>query len=84
MHCSAQGIITFLNFKEYDSEAVKIAKKIAYWAIENMWDNQKGYFYFQKTKLFTNKIQYLRWSNVWMFLSLSLLSAESGVRSIGE
>ncbi len=77
LHCSAQGIITFLNFKEYDSEAVKIAKKIANWAIENMWYDKKGYFYFQKTKLFTNRIHYLRWPNVWMFYALTLLSAES-------
>ncbi len=74
LHCSAQGIITFLNFKEYDNEAVKIAKKIANWTIENMWDDKKGYFYFQKTKLFTNKIQYLRWPNVWMFYALAELS----------
>lgn len=74
LHCSAQGIITFLNFKEYDSEAIKIAKKIANWAIENLWDDKKGYFYFQKTKLFTNKIQYLRWPNVWMYLALARLT----------
>ena len=73
LHCSAQGIITFLNFKKYDSEAVKIAKKIANWTIDNMWDHKKGYFYFQKTKYFTNKIPYLRWPNVWMFYALSSL-----------
>jgi len=74
LHCSAQGIITFLKFKQYDNEAVDIAKKIANWAIENMWDNKKGYFYFQKTKLFTNKIQYLRWPNAWMYLALTRLA----------
>jgi len=74
LHCSAQGIITFLNFKKYDSEAIKIAKKIANWTIDNMWDDKKGYFYFQKTKLFTNKIQYLRWPNVWMYLALARLT----------
>lgn len=74
LHCSAQGIITFLEFREYDNEAVKIAKKIANWAIENMWDDKKGYFYFQRTKLFTNKIPYLRWPNVWMYLALARLA----------
>ncbi len=74
LHCSAQGIITFLRFKDYDKNAVDIAKKIANWAIDNMWDDKKGYFYFQKMKLFTNKIQYLRWPNAWMFLALARLA----------
>ena len=74
LHCSAQGIINFLNFKEYDNEAVNITKKIANWAIENMWNDKKGYFYFQKTKLFKNKIQYMRWPNVWMYLALARLT----------
>ncbi len=76
LHCTAQGIITCLKFKEYDSEAVTTAQKIAHWAIENMWDDNKGYFYFQKTKYFTNKTPYLRWPNVWMYYALTLLRAE--------
>ncbi|KPJ72624.1 hypothetical protein AMJ52_05730 [candidate division TA06 bacterium DG_78] len=76
LHCTSQGIITFLKFKEYDTGAVDMANKIASWAIENMWDDKKGYFYFQKTNYFTNKIPYLRWPNVWMFYALTLLRAE--------
>jgi len=71
LHCSAQGIITFLKFDDYDHYAIKTAKKIATWAIDNMWDDKKGYFYFQKTKYFFNKIPYLRWPNAWMFYALA-------------
>ena len=74
LHCSAQGIITFLKFKKYDIEAVDMAKKIAHWAIGNMWDDEEGYFYFQKTKYFTNKTPYLRWPNAWMFCALAQLA----------
>ncbi len=73
LHCSAQGIITFLKFRKYDNKAVTAAERIARWAIENMWDTQRGYFYFQKTKYFLNKVPYLRWPNVWMYYALSLL-----------
>jgi len=73
LHCSAQGIITFLMFREFDHGAVQMANSIARWAIDNMWDEEKGYFYFQKTKILTNKIPYLRWPNIWMFYALSLL-----------
>ena len=28
--------------------------------------NNKKYFYYQITKYFTNKIEYMRWSQAWM------------------
>lgn len=82
LHNSAQGIITFLKFKEYDDKAVNIANKIADWALKNMWDDKRGYFYFQKINYLTNhhltiKIPYLRWPNAWMFYTLSLLLLQS-------
>jgi len=75
IHCSAQGIITCLKLKDYDHRSVPIAKKIAKWAINNMQD-KKGYFYYQKTRWYTNKIPYMRWSQAWMFYALSKLSHE--------
>lgn len=74
LHCSAQGIITFLRFREFDNKAVDIAHKIAEWAIDNMWDSKNGYFYFQKNRCYINKIPYLRWPNAWMYYALSLLN----------
>ena len=71
LHCSAQGIITFLKFSEYDHGAINMAKKVATWAIDNMWDNKNRYFCFQKTKYFINKIPYMRWPNAWMFYALA-------------
>ena len=72
IHCSAQGIVTCLKLKDYDDRSVPMAKKIAKWAIENMQD-KKGYFYYQKTRWYTNKIPYMRWSQAWMFYALSHL-----------
>lgn len=72
IHCSAQGIITYLEFQSYDSKAFKKATRIAEWAIEHMF-SKKGYFYFQKHRFYTIKIPYMRWSQAWMFYALSLL-----------
>ncbi len=72
IHCSAQGIVTCLQLAEYDERSSDLAIKIANWAIENMQDS-KGFFYYQKTRFFTNKIPYLRWSQAWMFNAFSLL-----------
>lgn len=71
IHCSAQGIVTCLKLSEYFPESLKLAEKILLWAIEHMMD-KKGFFYYQKTKYYTNKIPYIRWSQAWMFYALSL------------
>jgi len=75
IHCSAQGIVTCLKLKDYDDRSIPMAKKIAEWAINNMQD-ETGYFYYQKTRWYTNKIPYMRWSQAWMFYALSKLSHE--------
>jgi len=75
IHCSAQGIITVLKLSNYYDNAIELAEKIADWAIDNMQD-KSGYFYYQKTKWYTNRIPYMRWSQAWMFYSLSLLNKE--------
>ncbi len=76
IHCSAQGIITFLKLSGFNGNSFSFAKRIAEWAIVNMQDD-KGYFYYQKTKLYTNKIPYIRWSQAWMFYALSLLNNQT-------
>jgi len=72
IHCSAQGIVTCFKLKDYDDRSVPMAKKIAKWAIDNMQD-KTGCFYYQKTRWYTNKIPYMRWSQAWMFYALSQL-----------
>ncbi|MBI5403303.1 MAG: delta-aminolevulinic acid dehydratase [Ignavibacteriae bacterium] len=61
----AQSIMTLLRFGR-----TGIALKIAEWGIGNLTDNE-GFFYFQKNRLYTNRISYMRWVNAWMFASLA-------------
>ena len=63
----AQSILTLARFGNQD-----LAVKAAFWGIENM-SCDKGYFYFQKTKMYFNKISYMRWVNAWMLTALSYL-----------
>ena len=70
IHNQAQGIITFSQLQEYDNSYLPFARKIAEWTINNM-QHKKGYFYYQKHKLYTNKIPYMRWSQAWMMLALA-------------
>ena len=75
IHCSAQGIVTCLKLSKYDDRSLPMAEKIANWAIDNMQD-ETGYFYYQKTRWYTNKMSYIRWAQAWMFYALSKLSHE--------
>lgn len=76
IHHQAQGIITFSLLREFDPSYLPFARRIAEWTIQNMQD-RKGYFYYQKHRLYTNRIPYMRWGQEWMLLALAeLLRAE--------
>lgn len=77
VHCAAELCVLMAKtglFSKHES----LVKGVLSWTIANM-QSEKGYFYYQKTPRFTNKIPYMRWANAWMFYGLSrYLRAESG------
>jgi len=70
IHNQAQGLIIFSRFSHYNKNYKLLADKIAHWTINNMQD-KKGFFYYQKYPLFTNKISHIRWGQAWMFYALT-------------
>jgi len=70
VHSVAQAIITLLALQDLDTENVKLANRVLDWSVRNMWD-ERGYFYFQKHRYWTNRIPYLRWGQAWMLLALA-------------
>lgn len=80
IHAVAQSIITLLQLRDIDEHNVDLALSVYRWAMDNMWD-EKGYFYYQVYPFFKNKISYMRWSQAWMFLSLSTLIEELSVNT---
>lgn len=69
IHAPAQLVITLSRLDKL-KEHVELADTVLSWTIQNM-QSEKGYFYFQKTKLFTSKIPYMRWAQGWMFYALT-------------
>lgn len=53
----------------------ELVTSVMNYLISNLQSNN-GMFFYQKNKMFTNKIIYLRWSNSWMFNALSILSTK--------
>ena len=72
VHSVAQSIITLIEFKDLDQSNVELAQRVLEWTMANMWD-ERGYFYYQVTPYYKNKISYMRWSQAWMLLALATL-----------
>jgi hypothetical protein len=76
-HSCAQSIITLTKFSGSGDRIRRLKDKVLTWTLGNMQDS-KGYFYFQKRRLFTNRIAYMRWSQAWMLEAMaSVLAAEA-------
>ena len=81
IHSVAQSIVTLLALKDLDESNIGLALSVYNWAITNMWD-ERGYFYYQVTPIYKNRIPYMRWSQAWMLLALSSLLEAVDVRDI--
>jgi hypothetical protein len=72
IHSVAQSIITLTDFSDLDPRNVDLAHRVFEWVINNMWCEQ-GYFHYQITPYYKNRIPYMRWSQAWMLLALASL-----------
>lgn len=73
IHSISQSIITPIELKSIDRNAIQLSKSICIWALKNM-QSKNGYFFYQKKKFYKNKISYMRWSQAWMLYALSILA----------
>lgn len=63
IHSASQAIVLF---SRRGNRYKDLAEQIIIWMIGNL-HNRKGYFYYQRGRFFTNKIQYMRWAQAWAF-----------------
>jgi hypothetical protein len=69
IHSIAQSIITLIAFAD-DETNLALARKVLSWGLANM-RSAGGFFYYQKHRLYTNRIPYMRWAQAWMMLALA-------------
>ena len=74
-HAAASAIVTFLECRRLDEDAVKMAQKVASWTIQHLHD-RRGFFYYQRGRLYTIRKPYMRWTQAWMLYALSRLLEE--------
>src|SRR5690606_38342604 len=66
---AAQGILSFSKAASSNPEYLEVAKNILGWTLNHL-QGPRGNFYYQKRRLFTWKIDLMRWSNSWMWWAL--------------
>ena len=75
VHSAAQSIITLLELEHLHRDNSRLAHCVLRWALANLRD-PSGYFFYQRNAWGTNKIPYMRWSQAWMLLALSVMLGE--------
>jgi len=67
IHSPAQAVVFFSRLGDSYRD---LSERVVQWMINNLQDRQ-GFFYFQKKRLYTNKIPYIRWAQAWAFHALT-------------
>jgi hypothetical protein len=69
-HSFAQGALTFLRLRRFDDHATEFAGRILARSVEELWDERRGGFRFQKHAGYAQRIIHMRWSQAWMLRAL--------------
>lgn len=70
MHSVAQAVFTLLRVGGTQEDYAQVKKTLC-WSVENMYIPDKHQFVYQKTPRFNNKINYIRWTQAWVYYSLA-------------
>lgn len=69
-HSVSQAIITLIKLGN-GVEDLKLVDKVVGWSISNLYLADKEQFVYQITSSGTNKINYMRWTQAWMYYAFS-------------
>jgi len=78
IHSAAAAIVTLLELRPLDNEALPLAEKTAVWVLNNMRDSE-GCFYYQRKRFYTVRTPFMRWSQAWTTYALARLLEERGL-----
>jgi len=70
MHCVSQAIFTLLRVGKSEGD-IAFAEKVIQRSIDTLYMEEKEQFVYQKTKNSTNSINYIRWTQAWVYYSFA-------------
>ena len=72
VHSVAAAIVALVELRGRFPATIDLAEQIADWAVDNLL-SPLGYFHYQRKRFYTNRIEYMRWSQAWMSYALARL-----------
>ncbi len=74
-HCVAQSIITPLALRDLSPDNVDLAFSVFRWSMDHMWD-ERGFFHYRILRSCKIRTSYIRWTQAWMLLAMTMLLEE--------
>ena len=71
-HSAGAAVVAFAELKDAEPDALEHARRVAHWAARELFD-PRGFFYYQRRRLYTVRTPYMRWSQGWMTYALARL-----------
>lgn len=71
-HSAAAAIVTLVDLRGRFPATLELAEQIASWTLENL-RSPRGFFYHQRKRFYTSRIEYMRWSQAWTAYALARL-----------
>lgn len=78
-HSAGAAVVAFAELKDAEPDASELAQRVARWAVRELFD-PRGFFYYQRRRLYTVRTPYMRWSQGWMTYALARLLEVSDER----
>ena len=78
MHSVAQAVFTLLRIGG-SSQDMAIVNKVLDWSVQHMYLPRKAAFRYQKHRYFNNNVNYMRWTQAWMYYALAFYNHQMAV-----
>ena len=81
MHSVAQAVFTLLKVGGSAADQILAVKVIA-WSLEHMLIPRSNQFVYQKNEYLTNKINYIRWTQAWVYFAFAFYQRHQQPQSV--
>jgi hypothetical protein len=82
-HSAAASIIALLERPGSESVSLADAERVASWAVRHLRD-ERGFFYYQRRRVYTVRTPYMRWAQGWMLYALARLIEGKSKKAKGK
>ncbi|MDT7778294.1 MAG: hypothetical protein QOC99_806 [Acidobacteriota bacterium] len=76
-HSAGAALVALVELRDIEPDTLELAARVAGWTLRELYD-PRGFFYYQKRRLYTVRTPYMRWSQAWMMYGLARMLEVDG------